>query len=151
MIRILFVCLGNICRSPMAQFVLQDMAERQGLSDRFAVGSAAVSDEAAGCGVSAGTRRALAAHGVPCGAHTAVQLQRADYDRWDLLVCMDRQNLAAMRRLFGADAQNKLHLLAEYTGEARDIADPWYTGDYEASYRDIRAGCAALLRQLCPA
>lgn len=146
--RILFVCLGNICRSPMAEFIFKELAREAGLSDRFTVDSAATSGEERGNPIYPPARRQLTAHGVPFTDHRARQLTRADYDRYDLLIGMDPGNLAAMRRICGGDPDGKLRLLLSCTGESRAVADPWYTGDFDCAWRDIERGCRALLAQL---
>ena len=146
--RILFVCLGNICRSPMAEFIFKALVREAGLSDRFTADSAATSDEERGSPIYPPARRQLTAHGVPFTDHRARQLTRADYDRYDLLIGMDPGNLAAMRRICGGDPEGKLRLLLSYTGEGRAVADPWYTGDFDCAWRDIERGCRALLAEL---
>lgn len=146
--RILFVCLGNICRSPMAEFIFKALARAAGLSDRFTVDSAATSNEERGNPIYPPARRQLTAHGVPFTDHRARQLTRADYARYDLLIGTDPNNLAAMRRICGGDPEGKLRLLLSYTGESRAVADPWYTGDFDCAWRDIERGCRALLAQL---
>lgn len=146
--RILFVCLGNICRSPMAEFLLKDMVEKRGLAQEYEIASAAISSDEIGNGVHPGTRRILAARGISCAGKTAVQLRREDYARYDAIIGMDHGNLRAMQRLFGGDPENKLHLLLEFAGIDRDIADPWYTGDFEATQHDVLLGCEALLARL---
>ena len=148
MIKILFVCHGNICRSPMAEFILKDLAEKEGLSAQLQVGSAAVSSEELGHPVYPPARRKLAEHGTSCAGKTARQLQREDYARWDLLLGMDRSNLRGMRRICGGDPDGKIRLLMDYTHRPGEVADPWYTGDFEAAWRDISEGCAGLLRAL---
>ena len=148
MIKILFVCHGNICRSPMAEFILKDLAEKEGLSAQLQVGSAAVSSEELGHPVYPPARRKLAEHGISCAGKTARQLQREDYARWDLLLGMDRSNLRGMRRICGGDPDGKIRLLMDYTYRPGEVADPWYTGDFEAAWRDISEGCAGLLRAL---
>ena len=148
MIKILFVCHGNICRSPMAEFILKDLAEKEGLSAQLQVGSAAVSSEELGHPVYPPARRKLAEHGISCAGKTARQLQREDYARWDLLLGMDRSNLRGMRRICGGDPDGKIQLLMDYTHRPGEVADPWYTGDFEAAWRDISEGCAGLLRAL---
>ena len=148
MIKILFVCHGNICRSPMAEFILKDLAEKEGLSAQLQVGSAAVSSEELGHSVYPPARRKLAEHGISCAGKTARQLQREDYARWDLLLGMDRSNLRGMRRICGGDPDGKIRLLMDYTHRPGEVADPWYTGDFEAAWRDISEGCAGLLRAL---
>ena len=146
--RILFVCHGNICRSPMAEYVMKDLVRKRGLDNDVFVDSAATSTEEIGNPVHRGTRRALRDHGVPCGNHRARQITRADYDAYDLIVGMDEANIRSMRRVFDGDPQSKLRKLLEFAGSARDIADPWYTGDFETTYDDIVAGCEGLLEQL---
>ena len=148
MIKILFVCHGNICRSPMAEFVMKDLAAKAGAGKRFVIDSAATSTEEIGNPVYPPARRELAAHGIPCTGHAARQLTRADYDRYDLLIGMDSRNLANMRRICGGDPDGKLQLLLHYTGQTHDVTDPWYTDDFDAAWRDIESGCRALLAQL---
>ena len=148
MTRILFVCHGNICRSPMAEFVMKDMAARAGRAGEFYIASAATSAEELGNGVYPPARRMLAAHGIGCGGKTARQMTRQDYRDFDLLIGMDSANLRNMRRICGGDPEDKLRLLLDYTGQGRDVADPWYTGDFEATWRDVNAGCRALLAAL---
>ena len=148
MVKILFVCHGNICRSPMAEFVMKDLAAKAGAGEQFVIDSAATSTEEIGNPVYPPARRELAAHGVACGAHAARQMTRADYDKYDLLIGMDSRNLANMRRICGGDPDGKLQLLLHYTGQTHDVADPWYTDDFDAAWRDIESGCRALLAQL---
>ena len=148
MIKILFVCHGNICRSPMAEFVMKDMVEKAGAADRFAIASAATSGEELGNPVYPPARRKLAEHGIDCAGKTARRLTAADYDEFDLLIGMDEANLRNMRRLFGGDRAGKCRLLLEYTHSARSVADPWYTRDFEATWNDVYAGCKALLDTL---
>lgn len=146
MIRILFVCHGNICRSPMAEFVMKALVQNAGLGAHFHIESAATSAEEIGNPVYPPARRKLAEHGISCAGKTARQLRRDDYRRFDLLIGMDGANLRNMRRLFGGDPDGKLRLLL---GDAsRDVADPWYTGDFDATWRDVSEGCAALLEGL---
>lgn len=148
MTRILFICHGNICRSPMAEYVMRELLRQQRWDGCVQVDSAATSSEELGNPVHPGTRRQLAAHGVPCGDHRARRLTRADYDQYDLLIGMDACNLRNMRALLGGDPEGKCHLLMEFCGQRRDVADPWYTGDFDATWRDISAGCQALLAYL---
>lgn len=148
MTRILFICHGNICRSPMAEYVMRELLRQQRWDGCVQVDSAATSSEELGNPVHPGTRRQLAAHGVPCGDHRARRLTRADYDQYDLLIGMDACNLRNMRALLGGDPEGKCHLLMEFCGQRRDVADPWYTGDFDATWRDVSAGCQALLAYL---
>ncbi len=143
--RILFVCHGNICRSPMAEFVMKDLVEKAGLADRFEIASAATSTEEIGNGVYPPACRKLAEHGISCKGKTARQMTRADYHRFDLIIGMDHRNIVNMMRILGSDPDNKVHLLLEYTADFHEVADPWYTGDFEATWRDVLAGCQALL------
>ena len=148
MINILFVCHGNICRSPMAEFVLKDMVKKAGLSSGFHIESAAVSAEELGNPVYPPARRELAAHGISCQGKTARLMTRADYDRFDLLVCMDSANLRRMERICGGDPQGKMSRLLDHTAYPGDVADPWYTGDFSRTWQDVEAGCRALLEKL---
>ena len=185
MVKILFVCHGNICRSPMAEFVMKDLVKKAGLEREFHIESAATSTEELGNPVYPPARRKLAEHGIGCAGKTARQLTRRDYGDYDLLIGMDRANLRNMARICGGDPKGKLHLLLEYAagrkgasrepgeagrakiGDARghseaspqaeteksrlcfgEVADPWYTGDFDAAWRDILAGCQGLLRAL---
>ena len=152
-IRILFVCWGNICRSPMAEFVMKDMVKRTGLENRFEIASAATSDEeigpdGTGNPVYPPARRILAAHGLDCGDKRARQLTREDYAKWDLLLGMEEMNLRYMRRICGGDPEKKIRRLLDYAKNPRDIADPWFSGDFESALRDISEGGAALLAAL---
>ena len=148
MTRILFVCLGNICRSPMAEFIFKDLAVKAGRAAEFQAASAGTSSEEYGNPVYPPARRKLAEHGIACAGKTARQLTRADYDRYDLLIGMESRHLAAMRRICGGDPAGKMHRLLDYTARPADIADPWYTGDFDAAWNDIESGCRALLGQL---
>ena len=149
MVKILFVCHGNICRSPMAEYVMRDLVKKAGLEDQFQIASAATSREEIGNPVYPPARRKLAEHGISCGGHAARQLRIADYGEYDLLVGMDQANLRNMRRICGGDPDGKLHLLLEYAGRpGQEVADPWYTGDFEATWRDVLAGCQGLLEEI---
>ena len=147
-IRILFVCHGNICRSPMAEFVMKDLVRKAGADMEFFIASAATSTEEIGNPVYPPARRKLAEHGIGCAGKTARQLRREDYDRFDLLIGMDGANLRNMRRICGGDPDGKLSLLLDWTGRPGDVADPWYTGDFEATWQDVLAGCQSLLDAL---
>ena len=148
MTKILFICHGNICRSPMAEFVMKDMVEKAGLAQVFSIASAATSDDEIGNPVYPPARRKLAEHGIGCGDHAARRMTAADYGKYDLLIGMDSANLRNMRRLYAGDPAGKLHKLLTFAGEDRDVADPWYTGDFEATWRDVNAGCRGLLAYL---
>lgn len=148
MIKILFICHGNICRSPMAEFVMKDLVRKAGLESQFHIASAATSTEEIGSPVYPPARRKLAEHGINCSGKTARQLTRADYDRYDLLIGMDNANLRNMRRICGGDSDGKIRLLLEFTGRSGEVADPWYTGDFETTWRDVLEGCSGLLRHL---
>lgn len=147
--RILFVCHGNICRSTMAEFVLKDMVAARGVADGFSIESAATSTEEIGNPVHPGTRRMLQAHGIGgFEGKRARQLTRDDYDDYDLIIGMDEANIRNMGRMLGGDPEGKVRKLLEFAGSTRDVADPWYTGDFETTYDDVRAGCAGLLGRL---
>ena len=148
MYRILFVCHGNICRSPMAEFVLKQKVAERGLSGRFEIASAATSREEIGNPVYPPARRMLAEHGIACDGKTARQMTRADYAHYDYIVAMDRNNLRNLQRLLGSDTDGKISLLMDYTDTPRDVADPWYTGDFQTTWDDVQEGCDGLLREL---
>lgn len=148
MTKILFICLGNICRSPMAEFVMKNMVEEAGLEDEFYIESAATSDEETGNPVYPPAVLKLAEHGIDCSGKTARQLRRSDYDRFDLLIGMDSANLRSMQRICGDDPQGKMHLLLDFTDHPGSVADPWYTGDFDATWRDVEAGCRRLLEKM---
>ena len=148
MTKILFICHGNICRSPMAEFVMKDLVAQAGLSAEFEIASAATSTEALGEPVYPPARRKLAEHGIGCAGHCARQLRREDYKRWDWLVGMDGANRRNITRMCGGDPEGKISLLLDHTGQFRDVADPWYTGDFEQTWRDVNAGCRALLDKI---
>ena len=148
MTRILFVCHGNICRSPMAEFVMKDLVKKAGLEARFHIESAATSTEEIGNPVYPPARRKLAEHGIDCAGTTSRQLMNSDYDQYDLLIGMDRANLRNMHRICGGDFAGKLHLLMDYTDHPGDVADPWYTNDFETTWQDVLAGCQGLLNYL---
>jgi len=146
MIRILFICHGNICRSPMAEFIFKDLVRKNGLEDQFYIESAATSTEEIGNSIYPPAKRCLNAHGIPFDKNkTARQITRADYDRFDLIIYMDRMNLRWLKWIIPDDPQNKIKLMMSYTGHDRDVADPWYTGDFETTYRDIMEASQMLL------
>ena len=146
MTRILFVCHGNICRSPMAEFVMKHLAEKAGRADAFYIESAATSTEEIGNEVYPPARRKLAEHGISCKGKTARQMTRSDYARFDLLIGMDTWNIRNMTRICGGDPEGKIHMLMDYTQRPGDVADPWYTGNFDATWRDVLEGCQELLR-----
>ena len=150
MTRILFICHANICRSPMAEFVMKGLVKKAGLEAQFHIESAATSTEEIGNPVYPPIRRKLAEHGISCGGKTARQLTNADYDQFDLLIGMDRANLRNMNRICGGDPDGKIRLLLDYTDRPGDVADPWYTDDFEATWRDVSEGCRGLLREVKP-
>ena len=151
MTKILFVCHGNICRSPMAELIFKDMVKRAGLSADFEIASAATSSEELGNPVYPPARRKLAEHGIDCSGKSARRIRRDDYDEWDLLIGFDGANLRNMERCFGGDPDGKLHLLLEYAGRPGAIVDdPWYTRDFDTAWDDISEGCLGLLNVLIP-
>ena len=150
-IRILFVCHGNICRSPMAEFVMKSLVQEAGLEDNFLIESAATSAEEIGNPVYPPARRKLAEHGIGCQGKAARQMTRADYERYDLLVGMDSRNIRNMIRICGGDPEGKISMLMDYTRRPGDVADPWYTGDFEATWRDVQEGCRGLLKYVSEA
>ena len=146
MTKILFVCLGNICRSPMAEFVMKDLVKKTSLSKQFQIESAGT--YAAGGPVYPPAKKKLAEHGISCKGKFSRQLVKADYDQFDLLIGMDNLNLVTMQDLFDNDPEGKLHRLLDYTSDPRNIEDPWYTRDYETAWQDIEKGCRGLLETL---
>ena len=153
MIKVLFVCHGNICRSPMAEFVLKDMVAKRGIADQFEIASAATSTEEIWNGVGnpvyPPAREELAKHGISCEGKRAVQLKASDYDYYDYLIGMDQVNIRNMERMTGHKKGDKIALLAEYAGHiGAECKDPWYTGNFDETYKDISEGCEALLRHI---
>ena len=148
MIKILFVCHGNICRSPMAQFMFEDLVRKKGVSDRFYIDSAATSREELGNGVHYGARSKLKQMGIPCGNHRARRISQEDYRTFDYLVGMDEENMYYIPRLTGGDPDNKIYSLLSFAGMSRDIADPWYTGNFDATFRDLETGLDAFWNHL---
>lgn len=144
--RILFVCHGNICRSPMAEFILKALVKARGLSDDYYIESAAVSTEEIGNGIYPPARRCLSQHGVLFDpSKTARQVTSSDYDRFDRIIVMDASNLRLIKRIIPSDPDGKIHLMMSYTGVGRDVADPWYTGDFEETFQDLLEACEAML------
>ena len=148
MIKVLFICHGNICRSPMARFIMEDLVKKAGLEERIKVDSAATSTEEIGNPVYPPARRKLAEYGIGCQGHAAKQMKKADYSDYDLLIGMDQANLRNMTRICGGDPEGKIHLLMDYTDRPGQVADPWYTGDFETMYQDVLEGCQGLLEEL---
>lgn len=148
MTKILFVCHGNICRSPMAEFVMKRLARDRGMERDFEIASAATSREEIGNPVYPPARRKLAEHGISCSGKTAVQITAADYDRYDYIILMDSNNRRNLRRIIPDDPDGKVHMLTDFTDRPRDVADPWYTGDFERTWQDISEGCSALMEHI---
>lgn len=147
-IKILFVCHGNICRSPMALYYFKNLVKEKGMEHHFLLDSAATSTEEIGNGVHRGTREKLRQAGISCQDHHAKQMKRQDYETYDYLIGMDDWNIRNMKLITGGDPDHKIYKLLEFTGDSRDVADPWYTGDFEATWRDITAGCDALFNHV---
>lgn len=145
LVRILFVCHGNICRSPMAEFVLKDMAHKRGIEDVLQIASAATTNDEIGNPVHPGTVKRLAREGISCAGKHARRITKDDYDAFDVIIGMDEENMRHMMRAWDHDPQHKVHMMMEFAGESRDVADPWFTGDFEATYDDIHDGCVGLL------
>lgn len=145
MIRVMFVCHGNICRSPMAEFVFKDMVKKKGLEKNFLIASSATSKEEIGNPVHHGTRNKLKCYGITTEGKKAVQLQKKDYDCYDYILGMEERNLINIKRICGIDKDNKIKKLLDFSDNPRDIADPWYTGNFDVTYEDIYEGCQGLL------
>ena len=148
MTKILFVCHGNICRSPMAEFFMKDLVRKAGRAEEFSIASAATSTEEIGNPVYPPARRMLAAHGIDCTGKTARQLRKADYAQYDYLIGMDQANFRNMQRMCGGDPDGKIYLLLDFTDRPGQVADPWYTGDFQATWEDVLEGCEGLLRHI---
>ena len=150
MIKILFICHGNICRSPMAEFIFKEMVKKHGLEDQFLIKSAATSTEEIWNGIGnpvyPPAKKELARHGISCDKKRAVQMCRADYEKYEYLIGMDSANIRNMTRICGGDPKGKIHRLLDYTAHPGDVADPWYTGDFSATWRDVAEGCRGLLK-----
>lgn len=149
MIRVLFVCHGNICRSTMSEMVLKHLVRERGLADLFYIDSAATSREEIGNGVHYGTRRKLAEVGIPCEDHRARQVTKKDYEKFDYLIVMDSNNVRNLNRIIGSDPDGKVYKLLDFTGRpGASIADPWYTGNFDETYRDVLEGCEGFLKKV---
>ena len=148
MVKILFVCHGNICRSPMAEFVMKELVRQAGLADSISVASAACRRDEIGSDTYYGTKNKLREEYIPFEPRHARQITSTDYEEYDYIIGMDGENMRDLSRLTKGDPFGKVHLLMDFAGEARDVADPWYTDDFDATYRDVRKGCEALLKKL---
>ena len=148
MIKVLFICHGNICRSTMAEFVFKDMVEKRGLADSFYIASAATSREEIGNDTHYGTKRKLDEMGIPYTKRGAVQMTKSDYKEYDHILGMDRHNILNISRIIGSDPEGKVNRLLDFGSRPRDIADPWYTGNFDVTYNDVVEGCEALLQYI---
>lgn len=148
MIKVLFVCLGNICRSPMAEMVFKDMVNKKGLSDKFYIDSAATSSEAVGDGIYYGTREILKEQGIPFTEHISRQITKEDYKNFDYILGMEEKNIRNILRIIGEDKDKKVFRLLDFSEKPRDIADPWYTGNFDSTYYDVEDGCNSFLEYL---
>ncbi|KAB1439371.1 low molecular weight protein-tyrosine-phosphatase [Candidatus Galacturonibacter soehngenii] len=146
MIKILFVCHGNICRSPMAEFVMKDLVKKQGLQDEFYIASAATSREEIGNPVHYGTKNKLHTYGISVDGKCAIQMTKKDYEQYDYIIGMEQRNITNIFRIIGEDKEAKVCRLLDFSDRPRDIADPWYTGDFDKTYDDVLEGCQALLK-----
>ena len=148
MIKVLFICHGNICRSTMAEYVMKALVNKSGLSDTFFIDSAATSREEIGNPVHYGTRHKLEEVGIYCGNHKARQMQKHEYDEYDYIIGMDSANMRNLNRMLKNDPEEKLYKFLTFAGSGRDIADPWYTGNFDETYEDIQEGCEGFLDYL---
>lgn len=146
--KVLFVCLGNICRSPMAEFVMKDLVKKAGVAYLFEIASAATSREELGNPVYPPARQELAQHGIGCSGKTARQITKEDYEYYDYVVAMDYSNVRNLERMLGPDTEHKISMLLDYTDHPGQVADPWYTGNFEATWNDVLDGCQGLLKQI---
>ncbi|SDB21801.1 protein-tyrosine phosphatase [Ruminococcaceae bacterium FB2012] len=145
--RIMFICHGNICRSPMAEFIMKELVRREGREEEFVISSCAVSTEELGNGIYPPARAELERRGIPCGRHRAVQLSRKDYGSYDMFIVMDKSNLRRARDILGGDPEGKLSMLMTHAGISRDVSDPWYSRRFDVAFEDILQGCEGLLRE----
>ena len=148
MIKVLFVCLGNICRSPMAEYIFKDMVKKQGLEGKFYIDSAATSTEEIGNPVHYGTRNKLEQMNIECGNHTARRITKQDYEIFDYIIAMEEQNMVNIKRIVGDDKEQKIYKLLDFSDNPRDIADPWYTGNFDKTYEDIKEGLEGFMEYL---
>ena len=147
-IKVLFVCLGNICRSPMAEFIMKDIIKKEGLSQEFLIESAATSYEECGNPVYPPAVRELSKHGIGCSGKRARTMTKADYEKYDYIIGMEDRNITNIMRIVGSDPNKKVYKLMEFAGSQANIADPWYTGDFEGVFAQISEGCKGLLKRL---
>ena len=145
MIKILFVCLGNICRSPMAEYVFKDLVNKEGLSNEIYIDSAGTSNEESGNGIHYGTRKKLSEKNIYFDNHMARKMTKEDYDKYDFIIGMEESNIRNIKKIIGIDTKNKVYRLLDFSKRPRDIADPWYTGNFDITYDDIYEGCNSLL------
>ena len=148
MTKILFICHGNICRSVMAEFVMKELCRQAGVEEQFEIASAAVSREEIGNDIYPPAKRKLREKGIPFEFHAARQITQADYAYYDYIICADRSNIRWLERIIGEDTDHKVSLMMAWVGQTHDVADPWYTGDFEAAYQDIDVSCKAILKEL---
>lgn len=148
MIKILFICHGNICRSTMAEFVMKDLIHKSGMSNEFYIESAATSREEIGNDTHPGTKHKLQEIGIPYTKRKARQVTVYDYEEYDYLIIMDGENQRGLNRIIGKDSQHKVYKLLDFAGQNRDIADPWYTGNFDGTFDDVLLGCKCLLEKL---
>ncbi len=148
MIKIMFVCHGNICRSPMAEFIMKELVKNKGLDDKFYIASAATSYEEIGNSVYPPVKQLLSKIGICIDGKRAIRVTKQDYDNYDYLICMDKNNLTNIKGIVGEDINNKIYRLLDFSDTPNDVADPWYTGDFESTQRDIDKGCKALLEYI---
>lgn len=148
MIKIMFVCHGNICRSPMAEFVMRDMVKKAELGNEISINSSATSTEEIGNPVHYGTRNKLKQYGISVEGKYAVQLKKTDYEKYDYIIGMDSWNVRNIMRIIGSDSENKVYKLLDFAGQNRDIKDPWYTDNFDETYNDVLLGCTELLKEI---
>ena len=148
MIRVLFICHGNICRSPMAEFILKDIIKKRGLEDKFIISSSATSTEEIGNPVHPGTRKKLSSFNINTSGKKAVQITKSDYEKYDYIFLMYNNNIRNIKRIIDSDPDNKICRFLDITNNPRDIADPWYTGNFDETYNDILEGCTAFIEKL---
>ena len=151
MTKILFICHGNICRSPLAEFIMKELVKENGMEKDFYIASAATSREEIGNPIYPPVRRILDKKGIDYSGKTAVQVKKTDYENYDFLVCMERYNVRNLEKIIGDDSENKVSLLLDFTDSPRDVADPWYTGDFETTLKDVENGCSGLLEYILKA